>query len=274
MHAADAAFRRSRWVYDPLSSIRQSREAPAAPSGNLLDELAAIHESAHVVFAHVNAWPIHSVEIEGRGNGGGQFRTHPGPDLMPQLTGNEPPVHVSASDKSRREWCKTLVTFIVPKFAQRRYAGTIGDPQCGHDDLLVSRILSSISRSPEDERRMRAEIEDEAERFVRKYWGEILSVARALYQYGRLDKQQIASLLRVLPTKVTLNQAAADYASSLIAAGKVSWKPFTWNDDTDGADLLDGRRRPGQLLPSRLRYRGRRYGQVPFPVWKGRRGLH
>jgi hypothetical protein len=64
-------------------------------------------------------------------------------------------------------------------------------------------------------------------------------VARALFKHGRLDRGQIANILRDLPTSITLNQAGADYASDLIAAGKVNWGPFTWDDETDGADLLD-----------------------------------
>jgi hypothetical protein len=78
-------------------------------------------------------------------------------------------------------------SFIVPKLAQRRYAGTVGDAMCGHDDRVVSRVLSSISRSPDDERRMFTDIQDEAQTFVNTYWGEILLVARALFKHGRLD---------------------------------------------------------------------------------------
>jgi hypothetical protein len=86
-----------------------------------------------------------------------------------------------------------LVSFLVPKLAQRRYAGTAGDSMCVHDDHIVSRVLSSISRSLEDERRMFAQIQDEAHEFVNTYWGEILLVARALFKHGRLDRQQICA---------------------------------------------------------------------------------
>jgi hypothetical protein len=142
---------------------------------------------------------------------------------MPLLTGNEEPIHIDASNRERADWCKILVSFVVPKLAQRRYAGMVGDSMCEHDDLIVNRVLSSISRSLEDERRMRAQIEEEAENFVNTYWGEILLVARALFKHGRLDRQQIAHILRALPTKIALNQTGIDYASDLIAAGKVNW---------------------------------------------------
>jgi hypothetical protein len=217
----------------------QARETPAASGNNLIDMLAAIHEAGHVVFAHINNHPIHDVRIEGQGRGGGEFRTHDGPNRMPLLTGNEAPIRVNASDKERREWCKTLVSFCVPKLAQNKYAGHVGDSMCSHDDAAISRILSSISRSLEDERRMFAQIQEEASKLVDVYWPEILIVARALFEHGRLNKQQIAHLLRVLPTKIAINQTGVDYASSLIAAGKISWGLFTWNDETDGADLLD-----------------------------------
>jgi hypothetical protein len=209
---------------------------PIAPSlgNNLIDELAAIHEAAHVVHAHINVNPIHSVEIDGKGRGGGQFRPFAGPDLMPLLSGREEPIHIETSDKSRRGWCKTLVSFIVPKFAQRRYAGRAGDSMCEHDDRIVNRVLTSICRSLEDERRMHAQIQDEAETFVNTYWGEILLVARAIYRHGRLDKYQIIDILRALPSK----QSAFDYATGLIKDGRVNWGPFTW-DSPDDDDLLD-----------------------------------
>jgi hypothetical protein len=206
-------------------------------SSNLLDELASVHEAAHTVFAYVSAWPIHDVRIEGQGFGGGQFRTHDGDDTMPLLTGHEAPIHVSVSDKARRDWLKTLVSFCVPRIAQNKYAGTVGDEMCSHDAAIISRILSSISRSLENERRMRAEIEDEAREFVDEFWGEILLVARQLFKHGRLDRQQIASILRALPTKIALNQTGADYASDLVAAGKVNWGPFAWDDETDAPEL-------------------------------------
>jgi hypothetical protein len=227
-------------AFSPVATRASVPIAPPPAAGkNLIDELAAIHEAAHVVHAHINATPIHDVRIEGQGRGGGQFRPFAGPDLMPLLTGNEKPIHVEASDKPRRGWCRTLVSFLVPKLSQRKYAGSAGDSMCLHDDAILSRVLSSISRSPDDERRMRAQIQAEAESFVNKYWGEILLVARALFARGRLDKREIAHILRDLPTKITLNQSAADYASSLVAGGKINWGPFAWNDETDGADLLD-----------------------------------
>jgi hypothetical protein len=142
--------------------------------------------------------------------------------------------HIPASDCLDLQ---TLVSFCVPKLTQRRYAGRVGDSMCEHDDLIVSRVLSSISRSSDDERRMFAQIQDEAQNFVNTYWGEILLVARALFKRGRLDKYQIADILRMLPTKIALNQPGADYASDLIAAGKVNWGPFAWDDDTDAAEL-------------------------------------
>jgi hypothetical protein len=43
----------------------------------LFDQLAGIHESAHCVWNWVRREPVYSVEIEGRGMGGGEFKSTP-----------------------------------------------------------------------------------------------------------------------------------------------------------------------------------------------------
>jgi hypothetical protein len=58
----------------PLKTV--PRAAPTIRS-ELFDQLAAVHESAHCVWNHIKREPIHSVEIEGRGIGGGEFKATP-----------------------------------------------------------------------------------------------------------------------------------------------------------------------------------------------------
>jgi hypothetical protein len=104
--------------------------------------------------------------------------------------------------------------------------------------LLVNRVLSSISSSPVEQRDMAIAVEMGARAFVREHWPAILKLARALFVRGRLDEAEIRSVLS-RASEVKLNQANADYASDLVSVGKINFGPFTWADDTDGADLLD-----------------------------------
>jgi hypothetical protein len=101
---------------------------------------------------------------------------------------------------------------------------------------MVRRIVDALGGSARDRAENLQWIEDEAAEFVNRYWKQITRLADAILRHGsRLNEQQIRSVLS-RASAVKLNQAGADYASSLVAAGKISWAPFTWNDETDAAE--------------------------------------
>jgi hypothetical protein len=71
---ADIAYRLGYRPLPPVPVV--PREAPTIRS-ELFDQLAGIHESAHCVWNWVRRDPVYSVEIEGRGLGGGEFKATP-----------------------------------------------------------------------------------------------------------------------------------------------------------------------------------------------------
>ena len=82
-------------------------------------------------------------------------------------------------------------------------------------------------------------IEAKAELFVSSYWKQISCLADAILRHGgRLNEQQIRSLLSRASSSIALNQAAADHALSLACSGCVNYSaPFAWSDDSDAAEL-------------------------------------
>jgi hypothetical protein len=197
--------------------------------------VTAVHEAAHAAYYYFNRLSVFSAEIDG--NGGGRFRTHDGPDL-PLLTGNEHRATIAADDQSKREWVELLIGVACSRHAQRKYCGSdLYDGKCEHDDLVVNRVLSSIASAPSERRDMAISVELGAREFVKEHWSDILKLARVLFARGRLDKGQIEAVLG--KRELELNQSAVNHADYLVSTGAVNWGPFTWADDTDGADLLD-----------------------------------
>jgi hypothetical protein len=200
------------------------------------DMVAAVQESAHTAYFHFTRRGVFSAEIDR--NGGGRFRPTDGPDLDRMLTGREPPITVSTSAQSKREWVELLIGMAVPKFAQQRFCGSdLYDGKCEHDDLVVNRVLSSIASSRDEQREMQADIEHRARQFVHQRWPAIMRLARVLFARGRLNESEIRSVLSRAPS-VKLNAAGADLAFDLVSAGKLNWGGFAW-DSPDDDDLLD-----------------------------------
>jgi hypothetical protein len=88
-----------------------------------------------------------------------------------------------------------LISFLAPLAAQRKYAGSSCDWMCAHDLAVVDRVLSAISKSPEEKRRLFTGIEGEASEFVDQHWASILKLAKALFERNTLSKREIELIL-------------------------------------------------------------------------------
>ena len=101
------------------------------------------------------------------------------------------------SEETRRSWCKHLVGFAAPKFAQHRYGAKSRcfDDLWSHDDLIIDRVLAAISSSPADKGRLLAAIEDEAREFVDAHWTAIERLANVLFEREKLNRDEIAAVL-------------------------------------------------------------------------------
>jgi hypothetical protein len=90
-----------------------------------------------------------------------------------------------------------LPGFVVSRHAQRRFGakGEFYDRLCGHDDLVVERVIGLMTTDPEERRRLHERVEREAEEFVRRYWCDIEKLAYELFERGSLNRDEIASVL-------------------------------------------------------------------------------
>jgi hypothetical protein len=173
---------------------------------SLFDELAAYHESAHCVFNWMRREPVHSVEIEGQGIGGGEFKSTPTSGAMAPREDDDVQTRAALDLRiagalldpgTRESWLARLPGFIVPLFAQRKF-GAVGkfyDDVCGSDVLIVDRILAVMERDPAERRPLRARVYFEAREFVDRYWSEIKKLGGEIFRRGKLDKREIEEVL-------------------------------------------------------------------------------
>jgi hypothetical protein len=223
-------------VFSPVATARTS--VPIVRSETTGNMITSVHEATHAAYNFYTRDGIFSAEIDR--DGGGRFRTHAG-DTRAPLTGREPPPgKVSTDEATKREWVSLLVGLATPRYAQRKYAGsTRFDSNCEHDFTLIDRVLTGISSSHVEKGELLVEIEARAARFVNAHWSAILRLASVICARGWVGEQEIRSALSRASSSIALNEAGASYANSLVSAGEINWGPFTWDDETDGADLLD-----------------------------------
>ena len=183
---------------------RRPRPAPPVRC-DLFDLLAAHHEAAHACWNFFNKRPVHDVRIDGEGVGGGEFRATERSTVELSDT-NDPKerarrdlmiMSALVDEETRRTWLDELIGFAVSKAAQHRYGarGEFYDRVCGHDDLVIDRVIAVMTKSREQARQCRQQVEEQAEEFVRQYWRDITRLAEEIFRYGRLDRAQIEAVL-------------------------------------------------------------------------------
>jgi len=183
---------------------RRPRPAPPVRC-DLFDLLAAHHEAAHACWNFFNKRPVHDVRINGEGEGGGEFRATERSTV--ELSDTNDPKERAKQDlmimsalvdeETRRTWLDELIGFAVSKAAQHRYGarGEFYDRVCGHDDLVIDRVIAVMTKSPQQAWQYRQEIEVRADVFVRRHWQDITRLAEEIFRHGRLDRQQIEAVL-------------------------------------------------------------------------------
>jgi hypothetical protein len=182
---------------------------PAPRRLEMFDRIASIHESAHCVWNYVHQEPVHSVEINKQGCGGGEFKALPtsrvelSDDSNPQQRAREnaPIVEALSDPATRVAWIAHLPAFCVSRHAQHLYGAKteLFDRACAHDDEIVSRIIDLATPDTIARRELRELVEAEAEEFVRQHWRDIVRLADALYEHGSLDREEIERVLTRRP---------------------------------------------------------------------------
>src|SRR5262245_54583021 len=166
---------------------------------DLLDHLAAIHESAHCAYAYFTGAPVHDVAIDGRGLGGGEFRHTDAPPIELVADDDDDPKPRARQDiqilaainrDGEEVWLRGLIGLKTGKAGQHRFGvhGEFYDRACEHDDAIIDRVLGLMSKSPDHRRHLYCRIEVEAELFVRDHWDAIQRLADRLLAAGRLDR--------------------------------------------------------------------------------------
>jgi hypothetical protein len=171
----------------------------------MYDRVAAIHESAHCCFNWARHEPIHSVEINKQGAGGGEFKAlssskvelSDGSDARQRASEDAPIIEALKNPATCAQWVRHLPAFAVGRHAQRRFGAKqkVFDDACAHDDEVISRIINLATSDPAERRRLHDQVEAEAAEFVRLYWPEIEKLGNVLFERGRLDKHQIEVVL-------------------------------------------------------------------------------
>jgi len=217
--------------------IVRSASSPMAP---LLRQMLAYHESAHCVWHWANCQPVCGVEVHANG---GQFRAveNARSNPIPVDAGDVSNMLVDSDRKTREEWLHQAVAFAVSRSAQRRFGARdpVYDEWCTNDIRMVRRIVDALGGSARERAENLQRIEAKAELFVSSYWKQISCLADAILRHGgRLNEQQIRSVLSRASSSIALNQTAADHALSLACSGCVNYSaPFAWSDDSDAAEL-------------------------------------
>jgi hypothetical protein len=198
----DIARNLKRGIYAP-------QPPPIAPEPfrcEMFDVLASIHEAAHCLWNYVNHEPIYTVGINKQGLGGGEFKAAPqsgtvelseSDDQQTRLRQDGRILGAILDPATRAAWLKQLPGFVVSRHAQHRFGakGEFYDDVCAHDDLVVSRVIDLMTSDPAERRRLRDQVEREAEEFVRKHWRDIERLADELFEHGSLNRAQIEHVL-------------------------------------------------------------------------------
>jgi hypothetical protein len=175
----------------------------------MYDRIASIHEAAHVMWNYVHQEPIHSVEINKQGSGGGEFRAletsavelSDGSDPQRRAHENTPIAEALSDPTTRMAWLLHLPAYCVARHAQRRYGARqqMFDDACEHDDLVIERVIDLATPDPTARRELRALVETEAWEFVDRYWPEIQRLADELFERGFLNREEIERVLTKRP---------------------------------------------------------------------------
>src|SRR5262245_37573519 len=171
------------WVRPPVAKWQRKVEPPVFWS-SLLDQLAAIHEATHVVFAYVNRRPIHGVTIKQEGIGGGQFQhtensTVELSDDVKQRAREDISILMGIERHTAAHWLAQLPGLAVARFAQRKFGARDPwyDSACAHVDAVIDRVIALIAHdAPDEQRRLRARVDDEARAFVDEHWRSIVKL--------------------------------------------------------------------------------------------------
>jgi ATP-dependent Zn protease len=172
----------------------------------MFDRVAAIHESGHCCWNYFNNEPVHSVEITKQGRGGGEFSATPDSGTVELSEDDDLETRVRQDGRilgaildpaTCVQWLRQLPGFVVSRHAQRCFGakGEFYDRLCGHDDLVVERVINLMASSPAERRRLHEQVEREAEEFVRKHWRDIERLADELFECGFLNRAQIEHVL-------------------------------------------------------------------------------
>jgi hypothetical protein len=210
---ADAEFERQfRACREDTSASRPAQRVapPIEPEPfrrlEMFDVVAAYHEAAHAAWNLFHHEPIHSVEINKQGRGGGEFRATPqsgtvelseSDDQQTRLRQDGRILGAILDPATRAAWLKQLPGFAVGRHAQRRFGakGEFYDRLCEHDDLVVDRVINLMVSSPAERRRLHDQVECGAREFVDRHWYEIEKLGDVLFERGRLDKHEVEVVL-------------------------------------------------------------------------------
>jgi hypothetical protein len=172
----------------------------------MFDVVASIHESAHACWNYLRGEPVHSVEITKQGRGGGEFKATPDSGTVELSEDDDLETRVRQDGRilgaildpaTCAQWLRQLPGFVVSRHAQRRFGakGEFYDRLCGHDGLVVERIINLMVADPAERRRLHDQVECEAREFVDRHWYEIEKLGNVLFERGRLDKHEIEAVL-------------------------------------------------------------------------------
>jgi hypothetical protein len=124
------------------------------------DRIASIHEASHCLWNYVHQEPIHSVEINKQGSGGGEFKALPnsrvelsdGSDPQQRVREDAPIIGALMDTATRAQWLRCLPGFSASLHAQRRFGAknALCDSFCQHDDLVVTRVIDLMTPDPDE----------------------------------------------------------------------------------------------------------------------------
>jgi hypothetical protein len=172
----------------------------------MYDRIASIHESAHVCYNYFRGEPVHSVEINKQGVGGGEFKPLPtsrvelssdGSDPQQRANEDAPILKAIADPTTCVQWIAHLPAYAVARCAQHRYGAKqqMFDDACAHDDEIISRVIGLATPDAMARRELRELVECEAEEFVRRHWRDIERLADELFKRGFLNRAEIECVL-------------------------------------------------------------------------------
>jgi ATP-dependent Zn protease len=198
----DKILKRGRWAPQPP----QPPIEPKPFRCEMFDVVASVHEAAHCLWNYVHHEPVHTVEINKQGRGGGEFKATPDSGTVELSEDDDLETRVRQDGRilgaildpaTRAAWLKQLPGFVVSRHAQRRFGakGEFYDRLCSHDDLIVERVINLMVADPAERRRLHDQVECEAREFVDRHWPEIEKLGNVLFERRRLDKHEIEAVL-------------------------------------------------------------------------------